>query len=556
MHNSNIISKSLALLLSAILLLTVFPMAAFAAEITTTTLPDATVGEEYSETLAASGWTADPATVTWSVESGPLPDGLSLASETGVISGTPETEGSGAFTVKATVAAVGEQAEETATKALTIKVKGAPVEDTENKPPEIGDKTLRYALEDTTGYIGQGVDPGTGIYEGAVIGELIDVDTNKSYDNTDGTEFEYILSKNDSENDLLRVSIPFLRKISLERGLVVGGEINFIAVYKVGDKVVYQMDFTVELISKEGTFTIIFDANTGGGSDDIISKSYTLADGTIKVDNRQPRRSGYRLIGWYTARTGGERVYNDTVFEKNTTLYAHWARLDTDNDDNDDDYDDDSGSGGGSGSGNTSPSTPGSSTDNPQPLTDTGSSTTGLIDNAVSDAIEKAGEGAGTISPRFENVSTVSEEVLDALQNAAGGKNVTAYFDSMNGRSVEVRLYVDPSQITRDINVSASVSNASARSTEATFERYFDNSVKVVSLGQEGSFGANINIAAKIDLTGMDTENLFFYRYNVETNSYTRLTSVQYSIDGNGYLHFMTSFGGKIVISSGELVKI
>ena len=68
---------------------------AAAPAITTATLPDGTVNTAYSQTLAATGDTP----ITWSIDSGDLPDGLSLSGST--ISGTPTAAGTFAFTVKA-----------------------------------------------------------------------------------------------------------------------------------------------------------------------------------------------------------------------------------------------------------------------------------------------------------------------------------------------------------------------------------------------------------------------------------------------------------------------
>ena len=36
---------------------------------------------------------------------------------------------------------------------------------------------------------------------------------------------------------------------------------------------------------------------------------------------------GYKFLGWFTEETGGEQITVDTVFEKNTTVYAHWELI-------------------------------------------------------------------------------------------------------------------------------------------------------------------------------------------------------------------------------------
>jgi anti-sigma28 factor (negative regulator of flagellin synthesis) len=80
--------------------------------ITTTTLPNGTVGEAYSQTLVATGTTP----FTWSLDSGALPGGLTISSA-GVISGTPTTAETATFTVKATNGVSPD-----ATKSLSITV--------------------------------------------------------------------------------------------------------------------------------------------------------------------------------------------------------------------------------------------------------------------------------------------------------------------------------------------------------------------------------------------------------------------------------------------------
>lgn len=59
--------------------------------------PAGTVGVAYSASLAASGGTSP---YSWSVASGSLPAGLSLSGSSGVISGTPTTQGTSTFTAQ------------------------------------------------------------------------------------------------------------------------------------------------------------------------------------------------------------------------------------------------------------------------------------------------------------------------------------------------------------------------------------------------------------------------------------------------------------------------
>ena len=82
--------------------------------ISNTTLVNGTVGTAYSQTLTQTGLIGTP---TWSVSTGTLPTGLTIAPSTGVISGTPTIATSGSFTVS-----VGDGAGCTQTKVYSIAV--------------------------------------------------------------------------------------------------------------------------------------------------------------------------------------------------------------------------------------------------------------------------------------------------------------------------------------------------------------------------------------------------------------------------------------------------
>ncbi|MFN8570408.1 MAG: Ig domain-containing protein, partial [Gemmatimonadaceae bacterium] len=99
-------------------------------KITTTTVPDGTVGAPYRAILAAVDGTGAP---TWSVVTGAgrLPDGLQLIEATGVITGTPTKEGTATLTVRAT-----DTTPLSDEQVLTITINPAPV------PPTITTTTL------------------------------------------------------------------------------------------------------------------------------------------------------------------------------------------------------------------------------------------------------------------------------------------------------------------------------------------------------------------------------------------------------------------------------
>ena len=80
--------------------------------ITTTILDGGPLGQDYGKPITATG----DIPITWSIESGALPTGLSLAPATGLISGRPSKAGESTFVVKATNAAGSD------TKSFTIDI--------------------------------------------------------------------------------------------------------------------------------------------------------------------------------------------------------------------------------------------------------------------------------------------------------------------------------------------------------------------------------------------------------------------------------------------------
>ena len=99
--------------------------------ITTTSLPNGTVGVPYSRPVQATGGSG---TFTWTISAGALPPNLILDPATGVISGTPTAPGTFSFTVR--VADTGGQS---ATQPLSITITPIPPP---GIPPDITTTTL------------------------------------------------------------------------------------------------------------------------------------------------------------------------------------------------------------------------------------------------------------------------------------------------------------------------------------------------------------------------------------------------------------------------------
>lgn len=78
--------------------LTLIAKSAAPLAITTSQLPRGSVGTSYSQSIGASGGQTP---YTWSIQSGTLPDGLTL-NQTGIISGAPERPGTASFVLKLT----------------------------------------------------------------------------------------------------------------------------------------------------------------------------------------------------------------------------------------------------------------------------------------------------------------------------------------------------------------------------------------------------------------------------------------------------------------------
>lgn len=307
-------------------------------------------------------------------------------------------------------------------------------------------------------------------------------------------------------------------------------------------------------VAQPPTYTITLKAN--GGS---VSPTSLETDASGKLASLPtPTRSGrYRFEGWFTAASGGTPVTPGTAFASHTTLYAHWSHTGS------------SGSSGGTGS-----SSGGG-----------GSSSGGSGGTGSSSGGGGAAGGGGTIAlgngqvplapvltvdpPRakvalseMEKANSTRARIAHAGMILTTGEAWAAFgqtpvdFDTVLNGAVQVRVSVPaPGNLTTDTYVSGFVSGSPVDSTRKLFETWFGNKIRVLHFDSAAPWGQAVGVAAKIDLAGMDTANLYFYSYDKSGNTYRRLENPACRVDGNGYLRFTTRLAGEIVISEGPLAR-
>ena len=146
---------------------------------------------------------------------------------------------------------------------------------------------------------------------------------------------------------------------------------------------------------------------------------------------------------------------------------------------------------------------------------------------------------------------------MEAAKAASAEKGVNVapivHADTRNGNIVEARLYIDPvkaAELTSSIRLGVNIHDANTRDFMNSF---FSNKLLAVAFDQKGSFGMEIQVAVRVDLSEMDLRNLVFYSYDPLTNTCYQLANPKYAVDANGYLHFSTSYGNYLIVSEGGL---
>ena len=152
---------------------------------------------------------------------------------------------------------------------------------------------------------------------------------------------------------------------------------------------------------------------------------------------------------------------------------------------------------------------------------------------------------------RLKNVAEIPYTALKALK----GQNVVLQADQREKGKIVFRMTLDPSQASKNVKSIQTGAKLEDQKAQEKFEKYFSNEMRFIQLNQKGSYGMTVKIAAKMDLSGMDTEKLCFYSYDKAGNTYRLIANPQYYVDRNGYLHFAVTKGGTVIISEKPLER-
>jgi hypothetical protein len=171
-----------------------------------------------------------------------------------------------------------------------------------------------------------------------------------------------------------------------------------------------------------------------------------------------------------------------------------------------------------------------------------------------------AASGSDSANVRVRDVESISAAELQAMFEASSAKGLKAKYTAdttdFSRNVIQGRSEINPAlavKLGKDVLLGVRTDSVATQRALATFEKYYRNPIRVVSLAHEGSFGMTVKISAKFNMDGINLGNLRLYAYDGENDSVKPIASPKSYIDSNGYLHFTTIYGGDIVISDGPL---
>jgi hypothetical protein len=163
-----------------------------------------------------------------------------------------------------------------------------------------------------------------------------------------------------------------------------------------------------------------------------------------------------------------------------------------------------------------------------------------------------AGTTARIVNASYIKSATVTH--LAQIPNVAVAADTT----TADNRSIQGRMLVRPAdlRLTGDrLALGVWTESIITSSISESLGRWYSNRLAVVKFDQQGELGARVQIAARVDLTGLNTNTLVFYSFDQASNRLIKLSDPGYTVDQNGFLHFSTNLGGSIIITDRDLAR-
>lgn len=141
---------------------------------------------------------------------------------------------------------------------------------------------------------------------------------------------------------------------------------------------------------------------------------------------------------------------------------------------------------------------------------------------------------------------------VDTMNSYLGNKGI-AFRVTDNKGTVISQMLIRPYKnrnVTQDIKIGA---NMDCAKTLSLFRSWYDNKLVGFHMQHYGAIGTPVEMAVKLDYSGINTNNLVAYVYYPKSNTFERLSNTNLYIDSAGFTHLVTVAGGDIVISEGPL---
>jgi len=304
-------------------------------EITTSGLANGRVGQAYNHSLQAVGSTP----ITWSIQSGALPPGLTLNANTGAVTGTPSSSGNFSFTIRA------QNRFGSATRALSILIESGQFTVTFNANGGSGtmqpqsflegvSQNLRANTFTRTGYSFAGwsttptgtvqhtnsqsivVNTNRTLYAVWTHGYTITFNANGGTGTMQPQVFQRNVAQNLRANTFTRTGYSFAGWRTTPTGTTVE--------FTNAQNITNHLNRTLYAVWVQG-YTVTFNANGGTGT---MQPQVFQRNVMQNLRTNTFTRAGYTFAGWRTTPTGtgiefidGQNIINNL----SRTLYAVWT---------------------------------------------------------------------------------------------------------------------------------------------------------------------------------------------------------------------------------------